>query len=161
MYITIHQSEGPKIIQSVEEFDAFKKDKMIIEAAGGLVFNEKEDLLMIYRRGHWDLPKGKVDEGESLEECAIREVSEETGLQNLTLIKKLHTTYHTYHMNGIHVLKPSHWFLISHKGNEPLVPQTEEDITEIKWMSKEKAQSLVDKAYHSIKEMIERYCIDA
>lgn len=157
MYITIHQPEGPRIIQSTEAFDAFKMDKMIIEAAGGMVLNSAGELLMMKRRGFWDMPKGKLDEGESIEECAIREVSEETGLKAINIIRKLQTTYHTYTYKGQNALKPSHWFLMSNAGNESLIPQAEEDITEIRWVNKEEARSLADQAYPSIKEMIEKY----
>ena len=85
MYITIHEPNGVIQLESEESFKDYTKDKVIIEAAGGLVFNEKNELLMIFRRGFWDLPKGKVDEGETLEQCAVREVQEETGLQNIML----------------------------------------------------------------------------
>lgn len=157
MYITIHEPSGPRTISSEAAFEEYKKGKTLIEAAGGLVLNEKGELLMIFRRGHWDLPKGKVDEGETLEQCALREVSEETGLKNLTLVKHVYTTYHTYSLDDSIVLKPSHWFLIHHQGDEELVPQTEEDIAEIRWVKKEETRSLVDQAYASISELLERF----
>jgi 8-oxo-dGTP pyrophosphatase MutT (NUDIX family) len=160
MYIIIHQSEGRLTLNNEQELNQFMKGKMIIEAAGGMVFNEAGELLMMKRRGFWDMPKGKLDEGETIEECAIREVSEETGLLNLTVIKKLQITYHTYLYNGENALKPSHWYLMSHAGDEELIPQTEEDITEIRWVNKEEARSLVDQAYPSIAEMIVRYYIN-
>ena len=148
------------MINSEQELQQFMKGKMIIEAAGGMVFNQAGELLMMKRRGFWDMPKGKLDEGESIEECAIREVSEETGLLNLTIVKKLQITYHTYLYKGKQALKPSHWFLMSQTGHEALIPQTEEDITEIRWVNKEEARSLVDQAYPSIAEMIDSYYIN-
>lgn len=161
MYIIIHQPEGQLTINNEQELQQFMQDKLIIEAAGGMVMNQVGELLMMKRRGFWDMPKGKLDEGESIEECAVREVSEETGLMNLTIIKKLQTTYHTYLYKGCEAIKPSHWYLMSHAGNEDLIPQTEEDITEIRWVNKEEARSLVDQAYPSIAEMIDRYYINA
>lgn len=161
MYIIIHQPEGKITLKTQEELHQFMQAKLIIEAAGGMVMNQSGELLMMKRRGFWDMPKGKLDEGESIEQCAIREVSEETGLHNLTIVKKLQITYHTYLYKGKPALKPSHWFLMTHVGDEKLIPQTEEDITEIKWVDKEEARSLVDQAYPSIAEIIDRYYINA
>jgi 8-oxo-dGTP pyrophosphatase MutT (NUDIX family) len=157
MYISIHEPKGLIHIESEASFKAYTKDKLIIEAAGGLVFNEKNELLMIFRRGFWDLPKGKVDEGESLEECAVREVQEETGLQNIKLGEFLNTTYHTYTLNNQSILKPSHWYKMKHLGNELPIPQTEEDISEIKWVTKEIAYTLLDKMYPTIRIIVEQY----
>jgi 8-oxo-dGTP pyrophosphatase MutT (NUDIX family) len=156
MYISIHEPKGIIHIESEASFKAYTKDKIIIEAAGGLVFNEKNELLMIFRRGFWDLPKGKVDEGETHEECAVREVQEETGLHNIKLGDFLNTTYHTYTLNNQSILKPSHWYKMEHWGNEILIPQTEEDISEIKWVSKVEAQDLKDKMYTTIRIIVEQ-----
>jgi len=84
---------------------AFWKKFTIVQAAGGLVINKNKEVLMIFRRGKWDLPKGKLDKGETLEECAVREVEEETGLKNISLHKHLLTTFHTYHESGKFILK--------------------------------------------------------
>ncbi len=107
----------------------------LIQAGGGVVRNPKDELLMIFRRGTWDLPKGKLDDGETLEECALREVREETGLEKLLLIKPLTITRHTYALGTHQILKETHWFLMKHKDPEVLRPQTSEDITDIKWVS--------------------------
>lgn len=157
MYIIIHEPEGKRIIRSKIGLKSYAADKIVIEAAGGMVLNQQGKLLMIFRRGQWDMPKGKLDEGESIENCALREVSEETGLTKLKLIRELKTTYHTYHYKGKIALKPSHWFLIHYHGNEPLIPQIEEDITEIKWVNKEEAKRLIAKAFPSIQEMVKKY----
>jgi 8-oxo-dGTP pyrophosphatase MutT (NUDIX family) len=157
MYITIHEPTRTVDIHSLEDFETYKKDKKVIEAAGGLVFNEKKELLMIFRRGFWDLPKGKVDEGETLEQCAVREVQEETGLHNIKLIEFLTTTYHTYTLNNQSILKPSHWYKMEHWGDETLIPQTEEDITAIKFVTKEIAYALLDEMYPTIKIVVEQY----
>src|SRR5207253_9617773 len=110
---------------------AFYKHFTLVIAAGGLVTNTDNDILMILRRGKWDLPKGKLDKGETLEKCAVREVEEETGLTGIELEKKIITTYHTYTEFGKHILKESHWFKMKYPLNEKPVPQTEEDITEV------------------------------
>src|SRR5215212_7887430 len=89
----------------------FKKF-VLIQAAGGLVLNPAKAMLFIYRKGRWDLPKGKLDEGETLDHCAVREVKEETGLQHLRLIEPLLVTYHTYDEDGRHMLKETHWYLM-------------------------------------------------
>lgn len=157
MYISIHEPTGIVIIDSAADFEAYKSDKKIIEAAGGLVFNNQQELLMIFRRGFWDLPKGKVDKGETLDQCAVREVMEETGLQNIQLDEFLTTTYHTYQQNGDTILKPSHWFKMLSTFAETLVPQTEEDITEIKWVSKKEAEQLKELMYPTIKHLVEQY----
>ena len=129
-----------------------------IVAAGGLVLNEKGELLMMLRRGYWDLPKGKLDEGETIEECAVREVKEETGLQNVVLGEKIGITHHEYF--DIHVLgnvrKETHWFLMRANGNENLTPQTEEDIVEIKWVAKEDLQPYLEQSYKNIVEIIKQ-----
>jgi len=157
MYITIHDASGTINFDSEQAYQDYIKDKLVIEAAGGLVFNENSELLMIFRRGFWDLPKGKIDDGESLAECAAREVKEETGLQNIKLKEFLATTYHTYFLQGNQIVKPSHWYKMDNWGNEKLIPQTEEDITAVEWLSKEKAHALLDEMYPTIRTIVEQY----
>ncbi len=112
----------------------FKKFE-IIKAGGGLVVNADGEFLLIFRRGSWDLPKGKLDDGESIEECALREVREETGLTSLDLVSPLMVTWHTYHQGTKFILKESHWYNMKYTGSEKPVPQTEEDIEQIEWVS--------------------------
>lgn len=157
MYITVHQAQGLLVLNNEDELAEFSRGKLIIEAAGGMVYNEKGELLMMFRRGQWDLPKGKIDDGESMEQCAIREVEEETGLSKLKLVMALQTTYHTYSLHGNTVLKPSHWFKMESKANETLVPQTEEDISDLRWVDKIEAVKLIENAYPSIREMVAKY----
>jgi ADP-ribose pyrophosphatase YjhB (NUDIX family) len=128
----------------------------IIKAGGGLVLNEQNELLFIFRRGSWDLPKGKVDLGETIETCALREVEEETGVRNLTLIDFLGITQHQYFDPYLQeeVIKESHWYTMSVKGVPALIPQTEEDITDIKWVPLSEVNELIADAYASIKEII-------
>jgi 8-oxo-dGTP pyrophosphatase MutT (NUDIX family) len=157
MYIIVHEPTGPIVFSQEQAWQSFLADKLIIEAGGGMVFNPKGELLMMLRRGQWDMPKGKLDEGETIEACALREVEEETGISNLKLNGKLQTTYHTYPFQGKTVLKPSHWFKMECTGTEDLVPQTEEDITELRWVNKIEAAALANQAFPSIREMIEKY----
>lgn len=121
---------------NVEEVKkALWKKFILVKAGGGLVINEANELLFIFRRGKWDLPKGKLDDGETLEECAVREIQEETGLQQVELKKHLVTTWHTYDESGHHILKETAWYLLSAAKNQTLKPQTVEQITKIEWVN--------------------------
>jgi ADP-ribose pyrophosphatase len=113
--------------------EAFKKELILVQAAGGFVYDQ-EHVLLIYRRGKWDLPKGKLDKGEKLSDCAVREVKEETGLKHLEIGESLTITYHTYHEKGQHILKESHWYKIKGSIKDKITAQTEEDIHECKWV---------------------------
>jgi len=125
-------------------------------AAGGLVFNEKNELLMIFRRGKWDLPKGKTEANETPEMSAIREVQEETGLQNLSIRYFSGITHHEYFDPYIHeqVLKETQWFVMSATINEKLIPQTEEDITAIKWADDTDLIDMLKNTYPNIRQII-------
>ncbi|HTL09308.1 MAG TPA: NUDIX hydrolase [Chitinophagaceae bacterium] len=136
---------------------AFWKRFTIVQAGGGVVSNADNELLMIFRRGKWDLPKGKLDPGETLEQCALREVEEETGLQQLTLHRHLLTTYHTYHENGKFILKESYWYTMSTNGAEQLVPQATEDIAEAKWVAKDSIPELMKNSFPSIQDVMEAF----
>ncbi|ASK30099.1 NUDIX hydrolase [Chryseobacterium sp. T16E-39] len=106
----------------------------IIEAAGGLVSNKSGEMLFIRRLGKWDLPKGKMEKGESREESAVREIEEETGLTDVELVKFINTTYHIYvERNGEKILKCTHWFEMNFDGKDTSKPQIEEGITEVAW----------------------------
>jgi len=133
---------------------AFWKNFKVIVAAGGIVKNEKEKILMIFRRGKWDLPKGKLDPGESIESCAVREVEEETGVQNTKLISLYTTTYHVYDEYGKHILKESHWFHMSSPGEQKLIPQEEEQITAIEWTDAKRRKQLLPESYPMVKELL-------
>lgn len=134
-------------------------ERQIIIAGGGLVFNEKDELLMIFRRGFWDLPKGKLDAGETIEACAVREIKEETGLQEVTLGKFVSITRHDYFDKyiGKDVVKESHWYLMTSNSSNTLHPQTEEDITEIKWVSATDLHTYLANSYPSIVEIVNTY----
>lgn len=138
---------------------AFFKQFTKIEAAGGIVQNDKKELLFIYRLNKWDLPKGKVEKGEDLQTCAVREVEEETGATNLRVNNKVGETYHTYNAFGKHFLKTTYWYFITCLSTQNLVPQTAEDITAIKWVKQKKMQELMSNTYPSIKEIIAKFLI--
>ena len=136
--------------------EAFFKHFNFIIAAGGVVENEKGEILMIFRRGKWDLPKGKLDKGETLEECALREVKEETGLKKLKLGKKIISTFHKYEQFGKHILKESNWYIMKCSADEKLFPQIEEDITDIKWIKRSELKNYASKTYKTILEVLDQ-----
>ena len=136
---------------------AFFKHFHVIEAAGGIVQNDKKELLFIYRLGKWDLPKGKMEKGESPEICAVREVEEETGVTNLKLKKKTGETYHTYNDFGKHNLKVTHWYYMNCPSKQTLVPQTEEDIAAIKWVNTKDVKEPLANTYPSIKDILSTF----
>ncbi len=119
------------------------------------MLNEQKEILLIFRRGSWDLPKGKLDKGETIEECAVREVEEETGASNVKLISPLSITYHTYHEGTKFILKESHWFNMSVSGEQKLTPQTEEDIQEIKWVAVDKLPEYMKKSFPSVADVLQ------
>ncbi len=127
-----------------------------IVAAGGLVYNEKDELLMIFRRGKWDLPKGKLDEGETIEDCAVREVMEETGLTTVVRGDLIGITYHQYFDKWVkeEVIKETHWYRMQAAGNQQLVPQTEEDIEIIKWVDEKELEDCLKNSYDNIVEIV-------
>lgn len=126
-----------------------------IDAGGGVVVNENGDVLMIYRRGKWDLPKGKRDDGEAIAECALREVSEETGLHKLKLQDKICDTYHVYAQNGQQLLKCTSWYKMKGTANETLTPQKEENIEQAKWISEKDMKFVIFKSYEAIREVLQ------
>jgi len=111
-------------------------------------------LLMIFRNGKWDLPKGKLELNENIKECAIREVEEECGIAGLSIVNALQDTYHTYEINGEKILKRTYWFAMysDFKGN--LVPQTEEGITQVDWVDKEQIVEKLNNSFGNIKELL-------
>ncbi len=133
-------------------------DRKTIIAAGGLVYNEKDELLMIFRRGKWDLPKGKLDDGETIEDCAIREVMEETGLTTVIRGYLIGITYHQYFDQWLKedVIKESHWYRMEAPGNQKLIPQTEEDIEIIKWVSEKELDEYLENSYDNIVEIVRK-----
>jgi 8-oxo-dGTP pyrophosphatase MutT (NUDIX family) len=137
-----------------QTMERIKNEFTIIQASGGLVYSNEKKILLIFRRGKWDLPKGKLDDGEDLIECALREVREETGLSQLIYNEFLCTSYHTYYENNKHILKESHWHLLRGNEKEALVPQTDEDIEKCKWVTEEELGPYLDNAPASIIDVV-------
>lgn len=128
-----------------------------IIAGGGVIINEKGEILFMFRRGKWDLPKGKIEEGEKIEQCAIREVNEETGLKNIELGELIDITVHYYTENKTTIKKETHWFAMKISGDQPLVPQTEEDITELKWVGFDDLQKYLSNSYNNVRDMMAKW----
>ena len=156
----IHEMEQPQIHAGVflhEDVESllrsFRKKLVPVEAAGGLVYTPDHELLLIFRHGKWDLPKGKLDPGEDLRSCAIREVKEETGLQEAVIEKELHVTYHTYHQDGRHILKESHWYLMK-ADHQQLLPQVEEGIDKCIWVPVKEIAGYMELTYPLVAEVV-------
>ena len=158
----IHEMQEPEIhagvffhADLVELKAAFFKKFKLVKAAGGFVQNETGDVLMMFRRGKWDLPKGKLERNESTEDGAVRETEEETGLTNIKLISPLITTYHTYHEGSKFIIKESTWFKMRVIGEQKLVPQTAEQITKVEWVNKNDLSKYLDNTFPSVKDVLE------
>lgn len=132
----------------------FLKKLPNVIAGGGKVFNEKNEVLFIYRNDKWDLPKGKAEGKETIEETAIREVTEETGVAGLKIIKPIDTTYHIFKRHGRHKIKVTYWFEMktSYKGD--LLAQENEGITNVEWLDKKQIVEALKNSYANIKILI-------
>jgi ADP-ribose pyrophosphatase YjhB (NUDIX family) len=133
-----------------ELYQNFKSCFKYIEAAGGLVKNHMDKILVINRFDKWDLPKGKVEQGETYQEAAVREVTEECGISKPFIIKQMPSTFHTYETDGKQYLKRTYWFEMIYKGNEELVPKKEEGITEARWINRYEVDKILKKTYSSL-----------
>ncbi len=132
------------------------KSNTLVEAAGGIVENDKGEFLFIYRNNKWDLPKGKLEKGESVKEGAVREVEEECGITVSKAGKKLVKTYHTYLVKGELVLKKTHWYKMEYRGKEKLIPQIEEGITEVRWFNRDHLQAIKANTFPSIMDVLKK-----
>jgi ADP-ribose pyrophosphatase YjhB (NUDIX family) len=150
--LTVFHDNRPVVIHDETEWAEFAQDFHIIHAAGGIVHNENGEILMIFRYGCWDFPKGKVEEGEDWETAALREVEEETGLQDISLQEPLPNTYHTYTLHDTPILKITHWYAMQ-APEQSLVPQTEEDISQAVWVAREEVAERLRDSYLSLKEL--------
>ena len=140
-YNKVKSDTGPMVhfVHTKNAKELFKKIKLsvnFIKAAGGLVSNEENKFLFIFRKGKWDLPKGKLEMNEKAKICAVREVEEETGVKIKKPGDKICNTYHVYTENDIKpFLKKTSWFKMMGESLSDLKPQTEEDITEVRWLT--------------------------
>jgi len=138
-------------------YQNFTKHFKVIEAAGGLVFNEANDLLFIFRNGVWDLPKGKIEKGELTTLSALREVEEECNVQHLQLGNFVDKTYHIYEYKNKLIFKITHWFKMTCDGNQKLAPQLEEGITKVEFLDKKMQTEALKNTYTSIKILIDNF----
>lgn len=152
------KTEKKEVIVLVDKIekakDVFFTHFVNIEAAGGIVQNEKKEILFIFRRGKWDLPKGKIENDETPEICAVREIEEETGVTNLILKHKIGETYHIYEENKTMIFKTSHWFYLLSNEQQDIKAQTEEDITEVKWIHTRNIKEPMANTYQNIKDIL-------
>ena len=127
----------------------------VSKAGGGLVYNKKNEVLFIFRNGKWDLPKGGMEKGEEIENTAIREVEEETGVTNLVIADKLQKTYHIFKRNGIYKLKITQWFEMRTNFEGTPIGQTEEGIEKVAWLNPDEIKEALKNSYENIKLLFE------
>jgi 8-oxo-dGTP pyrophosphatase MutT (NUDIX family) len=138
-----------------DDFKKFSKQFTLIEAAGGLIKNDKNQYLFIYRHNKWDLPKGKLDDNETPEHAAVRECREECGLQDITLQDFITNTYHIYLLRNEWILKKTYWYnMLCNETN--LIPQVEEHITEAAWKSKSDIAAMLSNTYQNIIDILKK-----
>jgi 8-oxo-dGTP pyrophosphatase MutT (NUDIX family) len=125
------------------------------KAGGGLVYNKKGEILFIFRGGKWDLPKGGIEKGEEIEVTAMREVEEETGVNKLTITKKLQKTYHVFKRNGVYKLKITHWFEMTSDFEGTPVGQIDEGIEKAVWLKPNEIPETLKNSYENIKLLFE------
>lgn len=145
----LYHPDEKEILNKVKEKIPVKK------AGGGLVYNKKGEVLFIFRNGKWDLPKGGCDKGEEIEYCSIREVEEETGVNDLKITKKLQKTYHVFKRNGVYRLKITHWFEMTTTFEGTPVPQENEGIEKVAWLNQEQIKEALTNSYENIKLLFE------
>ena len=152
--VIVDQQNGPL-------WDCFKSQLTQLPAAGGLVMRRDRSLLFIRRLGVWDLPKGKIESGETPEAAAIREVEEECGARGLEIIRPLDSTFHMYRSPYLRVpdnlvLKETKWFLMSCDDQQQLTPQADEDIEEVRWFSIDDLDLVMQNTYASLREFLQK-----
>ena len=148
--ITITLRDLKNVLRSV------KKMFKIIKAAGGVVENEQKEILFIYRLKKWDLPKGKLDKGESIKECAVREVEEETKVK-VNCKNKIISTWHTYLQNRKYILKKTTWFLMHCIDDSEMKPQKKEKIEKVEWMNNSVLDEILLNSYKTLNYVIKSY----
>ena len=145
LYVNLYHEKEEKLLKHL-----FKKLR-VVTAAGGMVLNDKDEILFIYRKKRWDLPKGKTEKNETIESSAIREVEEETGVEGLKVTKFLQKTYHIFKRKGRYRLKVTHWYEMRTSYEGELRTETKEGIEKAKWKDLKKSQKALQKSYANIK----------
>ena len=142
-----------------EVFAALAAEFVPVEAAGGVVLDEAGRALMIYRNKRWDLPKGHLEIGERLADCALREVKEETGIDaRHDRTEELCATLHCYNLYGKWEMKRTHWYALRYAGGQPH-PQAEEGIERAEWLSGEELENAVRQSYPTIRQVFCRLSV--
>lgn len=139
-----------------EEFTRLFEDYKYIEAAGGIV-QRKKSFLVIKRKGLWDIPKGKIEKGESPEVACVREIAEECGINGHQITGPLVNTYHVMKWNGKKALKKTYWFILRYNGSKEVLPALEEDITEVVWMKEDELFGIRSNTFGSINEVLDAF----
>ena len=137
-------------------YNQIKLSLKIIRAAGGVVWSEENKFLFIFRKGVWDLPKGKIEDGEKSRKAAVREVEEECGILISSAGDKICKTYHAYELNGDVILKKTSWYWMRADSSQTLIPQLEEDITEARWLAPAEFDLVKQHTYPLIRDVIRR-----
>ena len=147
--------ERPLLYSKNEEklLKRLHKKLPLVLAAGGLVKNDSGEYLFIHRNGKWDLPKGKTEKRESMEETALREVEEETGVRHLSIENYIGPTYHVFSRNNKYRLKLTHWYAMSTDYTGELMPQAKEGIEQAVWLNEEQARKSLEQSYANIKDV--------
>lgn len=135
-------------------FDDFQSLFKNMDAAGGMVRNERREWLFIYRFGYWDLPKGKIEKNETPAEAALREVSEETGINGQSILNSLPNSYHIYTYKNKEILKCTYWYSMTYSGNETPTPQLEESIEQAVWLDEAGVKEKLPEMYVSLRQMV-------
>ncbi|AVR44026.1 NUDIX hydrolase [Christiangramia fulva] len=144
-YVNLYHPDEQKLLRYL-----FKKIK-VVTAAGGMVLNPQKEILFIYRNNRWDLPKGKIEKNEGLEEGALREVEEETGVKELKITKFITKTYHVFKRKGKFRLKETYWYEMYSEYDGELIPEESEGIKKVKWKDFKKTRKALLKSYANIK----------
>ena len=134
-------------------FSHFFKKLPVVVAGGGKVYNKDRQVLFIHRNGKWDLPKGKTEKKESIENSALREVEEETGIQGLEITRFLQRTFHVFKRDDEYRLKLTYWFEMYSEYDGEFIPQGEEGIKKVKWKSFKKTKKALKNTYGAIEQL--------
>lgn len=157
--VMLHEYRKVSFYFLVSDYDNAKQSVLdrfkVIDAAGGIV-NKGDELLLIYRFGVWDLPKGKRDRGEKFKQCALREVEEETGVK-VRLLYKVCTTWHTYTLRRKRILKKTKWYAMECLDDSKIAPQHGESIEKVEWVSEDEAKERVKDSFKSVKWVLKQH----
>lgn len=153
--IKVYSADRFQLVHTEQEYQALLEQFTYIRAAGGLVFNDANKLLMIFRRGKWDLPKGKVEAGEDDATAALREVKEETGVSAEVVGERKFFGYHTYGTYGTPMFKETVWFEMRALPGQQLLPQSEEDIAQAVWVPMAEVDAKLRNSYESVRDLWE------